>query len=110
MCNILLYRRQYVACQLGKEMRHKTDMGLVIACVQEWASVLQRKHAAHTFNERNCVRHAFTCWKLRTANTLQAKADALEKEVNIYVWVYECGCGWGWDGWTDGWMDRWKDR
>ncbi|XP_041377399.1 uncharacterized protein LOC121389816 [Gigantopelta aegis] len=74
------WRRQYVACQLGKEVRHKTDTGLLIACLQEWSLVLRRKHAARAFNELNSVRHVFTYWKSCTVSQLQAKADARDRE------------------------------
>ncbi|KAL5012448.1 hypothetical protein ScPMuIL_010999 [Solemya velum] len=76
-----LWRRQYLVHQLEIEVVQKTLQCKVKQCLLGWHFVIQRKHIAKKFHNKQLVHQAFIHWSARAVRELRKKSDAKEKEV-----------------------------
>ena len=67
------YRRQYLANQVQKDFTKRSLMKLGVSCLQGWRFVIQRKHLAEQFHDKQLVRNSFNFWSTLTLRQLQQK-------------------------------------
>ena len=80
-------RRHYLAHQVGKDFNKKCLLNQAKRCLQGWRFVIQRKHLAEQFHDKQLVRNSFNFWNTITLRRLQQKQMEKIEYVSLFLWA-----------------------